>query len=226
MKGGGAALLQDIPKMIRMTEAVVKSTRLPVTVKTRLGWDEAHLDIVTIALRLQDAGIAAIGIHGRTRSQVYSGSAKWDLIGEVKNHPLIHIPVWGNGDIDSGVKALEMKNRYGVDGIMIGRAATGNPWIFKEVKQVLKGENLTPPTLSERLLAVRKHIVTSIPYKGERTALLELRRFYAGYFRGTPDFKKYRIRLVTATNFEIVKQVLAEIELENTRPPASKTSFD
>ena len=141
MKGGGSALLQDIPKMIRMTEAVVKITRLPVTVKTRLGWDEAHKEIVDTAERLQDAGIAAIGIHGRTRSQLYGGSADWTLIGEVKNNPRMKIPVWGNGDVDSGIKAEEMKNRYGVDGIMIGRAAKGNPWIFNEIKPGWTGMN-------------------------------------------------------------------------------------
>lgn len=237
MKGGGAALLQDIPKMIRITGSVVKSTRLPVTVKTRLGWDEEHKDIVTIAEQLQDAGIKAIGIHGRTRAQLYSGTADWSLIGEVKNNPRMTIPVWGNGDIDSGAKALEMKNRFGVDGIMIGRAATGNPWIFSEVKQYLNHKeppaeltginptgvyppsaniHINIPSLEERLSVVRRHIDTSIPYKGERTALYELRRFYAPYFRGLPDFKKYRTRLVTASDFDTVTMILKEIELEYT----------
>ncbi len=216
MKGGGAALLQDIPKMICMAESVVKTIRLPVTVKTRLGWDDAHKDIVDIAERLQDAGISAIGIHGRTRAQLYGGAADWTLIGEVKNNPRMTIPVWGNGDIDSGSKALEMKNRFGVDGIMIGRAATGNPWIFGEVKRAIAQLEPPPaPPMSERLAVVRRHIANSIIYKGERTTLYELRRFYAPYFRGVPDFKKYRMRLVTANDFEIVEAVLAEIEREN-----------
>lgn len=216
MKGGGAALLQDIPKMIRMTESVVRSTKLPVTVKTRLRWDDAHKDIVGIAEQLQDAGISAIGIHGRTRAQLYGGTADWSLIGEVKNNPRMKIPVWGNGDVDSGAKALAMKDRFGVDGIMIGRAATGNPWIFSEVKHTLGLMDALPlPTLAERLSVVRRHISTSIPYKGERTTLYELRRFYAAYFRGLPDFKKYRIRLVTANDFDAVEQVLQEIEIEN-----------
>lgn len=209
MKGGGAALLQDIPKMVHMTASVVKSSKLPVTVKTRLGWDEAHKEIVDIAERLQDVGIAAIGIHGRTRSQLYGGEADWSLIGEVKNNPRMVIPVWGNGDVTSGQKALEMRARYGVDGVMIGRAAVGNPWIFSEIK------GHQDPSLQERLAVVRRHLATSIPYKGERTTVFELRRFYAAYFKGLPDFKKYRIRLVTANNLEEVQAILREIESEN-----------
>lgn len=212
MKGGGSALLQDIPKMILITEAVVKSTRLPVTVKTRLGWDETHKEIVGIAERLQDAGISAIGIHGRTRSQFYSGRADWTLIGEVKNNPRMKIPVWGNGDIDSGIKAEEMKNRYGIDGVMIGRAAMGNPWIFREIKTWLaRHEELPLPSVKERTDVLRNHIQQSIAVKGERSALLELRRLYAGYFRGIPDFKKYRMRLVTANDFSEVDYILTEI---------------
>ncbi len=213
MKGGGAALLQDIPKMIRMTEAVVRSTRLPVTVKTRLGWDEAHLDIVGIAERLQDVGISAIAIHGRTRSQLYGGEADWTLIGEVKNNPFIKIPVFGNGDIDSGPKAEEMRNRYGVDGILIGRAATGNPWIFREIKSWLSGHLIpTPPTIAERISVVRRHLETSIAYKGERATLFEIRKLYSGYFRGIPDFKSWRMKMVTAGSTEEVLEVLREIE--------------
>lgn len=212
MKGGGAALLQDIPKMVQITAAVVRSVKLPVTVKTRLGWDDAHREIVTIAEQLQDVGIAAIGIHGRTRAQLYGGEADWSLIGAVKQNPRMRIPVWGNGDVDSGAKALAMKERYGVDGIMIGRAATGNPWIFSEVKALLAGkEPPPPPTLAERLSVVRRHIAASVPYKGERTTLLELRRFYAGYFRGVYDFKKYRIRLVTAGDLAAIEEILQEI---------------
>jgi len=212
MKGGGAALLQDIPKMVRMTEAVVKAIRLPVTVKTRLGWDEAHKDIVGIAERLQDAGASAIGIHGRTRSQLYGGVADWALIGEVKNNPHMKIPIWGNGDVDSGPKAEEMKNRFGVDGIMIGRAAMGNPWIFREIGHwFLFHETLPPPTIEERTAVLKKHIHKAILIKGERIALLELRRLYSGYFKGMPDFKKYRMQLVTAGSFDEIDQILASL---------------
>ena len=209
MKGGGAALLRDVPKMIRMTEAVVKSTRLPVTVKTRLGWDDAHRDIVDIAERLQDAGISGIAIHGRTRAQLYGGEADWTLIGEVKNNPFMKIPVFGNGDIDSGPKAEEMKNRYGIDGILIGRAATGNPWIFREIKSWLAGHTLPPPpSVAERVGVVRRHLLTSIPYKGERATLYEIRKLYSGYFRGIPNFRTWRTRIVTAASTEEVFRLL------------------
>ncbi len=213
MKGGGAALLRDVPKMIRMTEAVVKSTRLPVTVKTRLGWDDAHRDIVDIAERLQDAGISGIAIHGRTRAQLYGGEADWTLIGEVKNNPFMKIPVFGNGDIDSGPKAEEMKNRYGIDGILIGRAATGNPWIFREIKSWLAGHTLPPPpSVAERVGVVRRHLLTSIPYKGERATLYEIRKLYSGYFRGIPNFRTWRTRIVTAASTEEVFRILENIE--------------
>lgn len=213
MKGGGAALLQDIPKMIRMTEAVVRSTRLPVTVKTRLGWDEGHKDIVSIAERLQDVGISAIAIHGRTRAQLYGGEADWTLIGEVKNNPYMNIPVFGNGDIDSGPKAEEMKNRFGVDGILIGRAATGNPWIFREIKSWLKDHSvLPPPSITERVEVVRQHLETSIPYKGERATLFEIRKLYSGYFRGIPNFKSWRMQMVTASSTQAVLEILFKIE--------------
>jgi tRNA-dihydrouridine synthase B len=209
MKGGGAALLQDIPKMIRMTEAVVKRTHLPVTAKTRLGWDEQHREIVEIAERLQDAGIRMITIHGRTRTQLYGGHADWTLIGEVKHNPRMKIPVIGNGDIDSGPKALEMKERYGTDGIMIGRAATGNPWIFREVKKYLENrELLLPPDLEERVRILRTHISGSVQYKGERATLLELRKQYSGYFRGLPGFKQHRMQLVTAGTLAEVEEIL------------------
>jgi tRNA-dihydrouridine synthase B len=213
MKGGGAALLQDIPKMIRMTEAVVRSTNLPVTVKTRLGWDEANKDIVDIAMRLQDVGIAAISIHGRTRAQLYGGEADWSLIGEVKNNPYMKIPVFGNGDVDSGPKAEEMKNRYGVDGILIGRAATGNPWIFAEIKSWLANHIIPPPpSIAERVSIVRQHLQSSVPYKGERATLYEIRKLYSGYFKGIPDFKSWRMRLVTAASTEMVLSILDQIE--------------
>ncbi|MEI7663983.1 MAG: tRNA dihydrouridine synthase DusB [Bacteroidota bacterium] len=219
IKGGGAALLQDIPKMIRMTESVVKSTRLPVTVKTRLGWDDAHKDIVDIAERLQDAGISAIAIHGRTRAQLYGGEADWTLIGEVKNNPYMKIPVFGNGDVDSGPKAEEMKNRYGVDGILIGRAATGNPWIFRDIKAWLSDHTiLPPPTISERVEVVRRHLSASIPYKGERATLYEIRKLYSGYFRGIPNFRSWRMKMVTAPTtrevFDILTMVGQEVNEE------------
>ncbi len=213
MKGGGAALLQDIPKMIRMTEAVVKSTRLPVTVKTRLGWDDAHKDIVDIAEQLQDAGISAIAIHGRTRAQLYGGEADWTLIGEVKHNPRMQIPVFGNGDVDSGPKAEEMKNRFGVDGILIGRAATGNPWIFREIKAWLASHSIPePPLISERVDVVRRHLAASIPYKGERATLYEIRKLYSGYFRGIPNFRSWRMKMVTAATTAEVLDILAVIE--------------
>jgi nifR3 family TIM-barrel protein len=213
MKGGGAALLQDIPKMIRMTDAVVKSTRLPVTVKTRLGWDENHKDIVDIAERLQDVGISALAIHGRTRAQLYSGEADWTLIGVVKNNPKMHIPVFGNGDVTSGQVAEEMKNRYGVDGILIGRAATGNPWIFREIRSWLNDHTVpAEPGIAERLSVVRQHLESSIIYKGERATLFEIRKLYSGYFRGIPNFKSWRMKLVTQDSTEAVFRILSEIE--------------
>lgn len=212
MKGGGAALLQDIPKMISMTEAVVKSVSLPVTVKTRLGWDETHKNIVEIAERLQDVGISAIAIHGRTRAQLYGGVADWTLIGEVKQNPRMRIPVFGNGDIDSGPKAEEMKNRFGVDGVLIGRAATGNPWIFREIRTWLdQHQHPAPPSIAERIQIVEKHLDASIPYKGAMTTLFELRRLYSGYFRGIPDFKGWRMKLVTAPSLEEVRSILDQI---------------
>jgi tRNA-dihydrouridine synthase B len=212
MKGGGAALLEDIPKMVKMTSAVVNATKLPVTVKTRLGWDDRHLEIVEIAERLQDAGIRMITIHGRTRAQLYGGHADWTLIGAVKENPRMRIPVIGNGDIDSGVKAVEMKTRYGVDGLMIGRSATGNPWIFREVKACLAGEAPPPPaSVAERLGVLQLHLNKSIAYKGERATLLELRKQYSGYFRGLPGIRPFRMRLVTAGTLEEVDRILDEI---------------
>lgn len=209
MKGGGAALLQDIPKMVHMTDAVVRATRLPVTVKTRLGWDEQHKEIVDISERLQDVGISAISIHGRTRSQLYGGVADWTLIGAVKNNPRMHIPVFGNGDVDSGPKAEEMKNRFGVDGILIGRAATGNPWIFREIKLWMAHHRQLPvPSLKERIALVLRHLEASVSYKGEMTTIYELRRLYAGYFKGVADFKPWRIQLVTAPDVVAVREIL------------------
>ncbi len=230
-KGAGAALLQDIPKMVKMTEEIVKAVKLPVTVKTRLGWDENTLNIAEVAERLQDIGIAALSIHGRTRKQMYKGPADWTLIGKVKNNPRIHIPIFGNGDVDSPEKAWMLKNRYGVDGVMIGRASIGNPWIFREIKAHLnspspalpkgKGEN-TPlsfgeglgvrlPTLEERVEVCRIHLKKSIEWKGNRLGIFEMRKHYSNYFKGIDHFKEYRMRLVTSDSFEEINAVLEEV---------------
>ena len=212
-KGAGAALLQDIPKMVRMTEEVVKSTHLPVTVKTRLGWDDHTKNILEVAERLYDVGIQALTVHGRTRAQLYKGPADWTLIGEIKNNPRIKIPIFGNGDIDSPQKALEYKNRYGVDGLMIGRAAIGYPWIFDEVKQFLAtGETAVEPGLRERVRVTKKHLDFSIRWKGDKVGIFEMRRHYASYFRGLPDFKPYRSQLVEAMTAEEIFGILDEVE--------------
>jgi nifR3 family TIM-barrel protein len=212
VKGGGAALLNDLPKMAAMTRAVVSAVKIPVTAKTRLGWDYANRNIMEIAEGLQDAGILAISIHGRTRAQLYGGQADWTLIGEVKGNPRIHIPVFGNGDITSAIVAKEMKDCYGVDGLMIGRAAVGNPWIFSECKAFLsKGEMIPPPALQERLEILRIHIKRSVEYKGERRTILEMRKFYSGYFRGVPDFKKYRLMLMTLDEIDPVLELIDKI---------------
>jgi len=198
-KGAGAGILQDIDKMVSMTSEIVKSTDLPVTVKTRLGWDEKSMHIVEIAEKLQDVGIKAISIHGRTRKQMYKGEADWSLIAETKNNPRLHIPVFGNGDIVNPEKAEEYKNKYGVDGIMIGRASIGYPWIFKEIKHYLKtGEYLEKPNLAERIAACRDHLEMSLKWKGERLGIVEMRRHYSNYFKGIPGFKEYRMTLVTS----------------------------
>lgn len=212
-KQAGAGILQNIPKMIELTEAIVKSTNLPVTVKTRLGWNDDSKHIVEVAERLQDVGIKAISIHGRTRKQMYKGEADWSLIAETKNNPRLHIPVFGNGDIDSPQKALEYKNRYGLDGMMIGRAAIGYPWIFREIKHYFKtGELLAPPTTQERVDAARQHLTTSLDWKGEVLGILEMRRHYGSYFRGFRDIKPYRMRLVNSMNPEELFFILNEIE--------------
>ncbi len=211
-RGAGAALLQDIPKMVKMTEAVVKATHLPVTVKTRLGWDESTKNVGDAAERLQDIGIQALTVHGRTRVQMYKGSADWTLIAKIKENPRITIPIFGNGDIDSPQKALEYKNRYGLDGVMIGRASIGYPWIFNEIKHYLKtGEQLAPPTLPERVEVCRKHLDFSVRWKGEITGLFEMRRHYTNYFRGLDHFKPYRMRLVESMSFEEINGILSEI---------------
>ena len=209
----GAGILQDIPKMVRLTEQVVKATNLPVTVKTRLGWDEKTEYIEEIAERLQDVGIKALSIHGRTRKQMYKGQADWTRIGRIKENPRIHIPIFGNGDINSPEKAVEYKNRYGVDGIMIGRASIGYPWIFREIKHYMAtGELLPPPTVKERVAAAKQHLLHSIEWKGQTLGMLEMRRHYTNYFRGFPHIKPYRTQLVTNPNPEEIMEVLEMIE--------------
>ncbi len=212
-KGAGAALLRDIPKMVSMTAEIVKSTHLPVTVKTRLGWDDSTKNVTEVAERLQDIGINALTVHGRTRVQMYKGEADWTLIGEIKNNPRIQIPIFGNGDVDSPQKALELKNRYGVDGIMIGRASIGYPWIFREIKHYFKsGELLTEPTLEERIDACRTHFIKSLEWKGEKLGILEMRRHYANYFKGYPGFKEYRMRLVQNDSKAEILSIFEEIQ--------------
>jgi tRNA-dihydrouridine synthase B len=212
-KMAGAGILQDIPMMIRLTEKVVKSTKLPVTVKTRLGWDENSLNIVEVAERLQDIGIKALTIHGRTRKQMYKGEADWTLIGEIKNNPRMHIPIFGNGDIDSPQKALEYKNKYGVDGIMIGRASIGYPWIFREIKSYLAhGVVPPPPEIDERVEVARKHLIKSIEWKGEKLGIVEMRRHYTNYFRDLPGVKEFRSKLVTVLDSASVFAILDEMK--------------
>lgn len=212
-KGAGAGILQDVPKMVEMTKEIVKSTTLPVTVKTRLGWDENTKHIVEVAERLQDVGIQAISIHGRTRKQMYKGEADWSLIAEVKNNPRMHIPVFGNGDISSPEKAVEYKNKYGVDGVMIGRASIGYPWIFREVKHYIQtGEKLDGPTMMERIEAAERHLKMSIEWKGEKLGIVEMRRHYSNYFRGIPGFKDLRIRLVTGESAWELFATLEEVK--------------
>jgi nifR3 family TIM-barrel protein len=211
-RGAGAAVLKDVELMVRLTKAVVRSTSLPVTVKTRLGWDHDSLNITEVAERLQDVGIKALSIHGRTRKQMYKGEADWTLIAKVKENPRITIPVFGNGDIDSPEKALEYKNRYGVDGIMIGRAAIGYPWIFNEIKHFLKtGEHLAPPTIEQRVEVIRRHLHRSIEWKGLITGINEMRRHYTNYLKGLPNIKEYRLKLVTQKSLEEIDDTLNEI---------------
>lgn len=211
-RGAGAALLQDIPKMVKMTESIVKCTHLPVTVKTRLGWDDKTKNIVEVAERLQDIGIQALTVHGRTRVQMYKGEADWTLIAEIKNNPRMHIPIFGNGDVDSPQKAADYKRRYGVDGIMIGRASVGSPWVFREIKHYLAtGEILPGPDLPERVRVCREHFDFSVRWKGDRLGVFEMRRHYANYFRSIPDFKPYRTKLVEADTPAQVHALLDEI---------------
>ena len=211
-KGAGAGILQNIPKMVAMTEAVVKATKLPVTVKTRLGWDEGSKNIEEVAERLQDIGIQALTVHGRTRVQMYKGEANWELIARVKENPRIHIPIFGNGDIDSPEKAWEYKNKYGVDGIMVGRASIGYPWIFREIKHYFKTQELLPPpTIEERVAACKSHFEFSLRWKGEKLGVLEMRRHYTNYFKGIPNFKPYRMDLVTSMDIDFIRKKLDDI---------------
>jgi nifR3 family TIM-barrel protein len=212
-KGAGAGMLQDIPKLIRMTDEIVKATNLPVTVKTRLGWDNESKFVVSTAEKLQDVGVEAISIHGRTRVQLYKGDADWTLIGEVKNNPRMHIPIFGNGDIDSPEKAVEYRNRYGVDGIMIGRASIGYPWFFNEVKHFMKtGEHLAPPNLIDRVAAARQHLQMSIDWKGQTLGIAEMKRHYTNYFKGIAHFKELRMKLVTSFDLNEIMDTLQFIE--------------
>ncbi|MCB0794038.1 MAG: tRNA dihydrouridine synthase DusB [Flavobacteriales bacterium] len=212
-KGAGACLLMDVPRMVRLTAAVVKAVDLPVTVKTRLGWDENSLNIEEVAERLQDVGIQALSIHGRTRAQLYKGSADWTLIRKVKENPRIRIPIFGNGDVDSPEKAVEYRQRYGVDGIMIGRASIGHPWIFNEIKHFMRtGEHLPGPTLADRVKAASEHLLASIDWKGEYEGVVEMRRHYGNYFKGIPHFKEMRLRLCTENDPARLIALLGEVQ--------------
>ncbi len=212
-KGAGAGILKDIDLMVSLTEAMVKHTKLPITIKTRLGWDHDSIKIVEVAERLQDVGAKAIAIHGRTRAQLYKGDADWKPIAEVKNNPRMHIPVFGNGDVNTPERALEMRNKYGLDGAMIGRASIGYPWFFNEVKHYFKtGEHLPPPTIEERVQAARRHLQMAIDWKGEKLGVFETRRHYTNYFRGIPHFKEYRTKMVTNDNSIDVFAVFDEIQ--------------
>ena len=212
-KGAGAGILKDIPLMVELTKAMVEHTHLPVTVKTRLGWDHDSIKIVEVAERLQDVGCAAISIHGRTRAQMYKGDADWKPIAAVKNNPRMHIPVFGNGDVNTPERAVEMRDEYGLDGAMIGRASIGNPWFFNQVKHFFKtGEHMPTPTILQRVEAARRHLQMSIDWKGETLGVLETRRHYTNYFKGIPHFKEYRARLVTSNASEEVFATLADVE--------------
>jgi len=212
-KMAGAGILKDIDRMVKLTEAIVKRTNLPVTVKTRLGWDDNTIKIEEVAERLQDVGIKALSIHGRTRAQMYKGEADWTLIGKIKENPRIHIPIFGNGDIDSPQKAKLYRERYGVDGIMIGRAAIGYPWIFREIKHYFAtGELLAPPTIEERVNAARQHLLHAIEWKGIKLGILEMRRHYTNYFKGLPNIKEYRGLLVRMDDIDDLMETFLKIE--------------
>ena len=211
-KGAGAGILRDIDKMVSLTKAMVEHTRLPVTVKTRLGWDHDSIKIVEVAERLQDVGCKAIAIHGRTRVQMYKGEANWEPIAEVKNNSRMHIPVFGNGDVDSPEAAKRMRDEYGLDGAMIGRASIGNPWFFNEVKHYLNTDKkLPPPTMAQRVEAARRHLQMAIDWKGEKLGVFETRRHYTNYFRGIPHFKEYRMKMVTSDDAADVFAAFEEV---------------
>ena len=212
-RGAGSGMMRDVPLMVEMTKQIVQAVKKPVTVKTRLGWDDESKNIEEIALRLQDVGISALTIHGRTRCQLYKGEADWTLIGKIKNNPAIHIPIIGNGDVDSGEKAREMFDRYGVDAVMIGRATYGRPWIFREIRHYLDtGERLPQPSVSERVAIAKEHLQKSIEVKGERVGVLEMRRHLSNYFKGLPNFKDTRMRLVTENDPAMLMEVIGSIE--------------
>jgi hypothetical protein len=214
-KGAGAGILKDIDLMVSLTEAMAKHTKLPITVKTRLGWDHDSIKIVEVAERLQDVGCKAISIHGRTRAQMYKGDADWSPIADVKNNPRMHIPVFGNGDVNTPERAVEMRDRFGLDGAMIGRASIGYPWFFKEVKHFFKtGQHLAPPTLEERVEVAKRHLEMSVDWKGERLGILETRRHYTNYFRGIPNFKPYRKTLVNSENLVELYDTFEQIKME------------
>lgn len=214
-KGAGAAVLKDLDLMVRLTSAVIKSTSLPVTVKTRLGWDHDSINIMDVAERLQDVGVQALSIHGRTRCQLYKGDADWSYIAQVKNNPRIQIPIFGNGDITSPEIALEYKNRYGVDGIMMGRAAIGYPWIFREIKHFMAtGEHLPPPTIAERIEVIKKHLYGSVSWKGSIVGINEMKRHYANYLHGLPNIKEYRNKLVILKTVAEIDEVLEEVKMK------------
>ena len=214
-KGAGAGILRDIPKMVEMTKQIVNSTKLPVTVKTRLGWDENTKHIVEVAERLQDVGIKAISIHGRTRKQMYKGNADWTLIKAVKDNPRMNIPVFGNGDVDSPAKAKLMRDDFGLDGAMIGRASIGNPWVFNEIKHFLKtGNYLDKPNMTERVEACKQHLKHSIEWKGNILGIAEMKRHYTNYFKGIIDFKPYRIKMVTSDSPHEINDTLDEVAIK------------
>ena len=212
-KGAGAGILKDIPLMVRLTKVMAEHTKLPITVKTRLGWDHDSIKIVEVAERLQDVGAKAISIHGRTRAQMYKGDADWRPIAEVKNNPRMHSPIFGNGDVDSPERAIKMRDQYGLDGAMIGRASIGNPWFFNQVKYFMEnGEHAAPPSIIERVEAARRHLEMAIAWKGEVLGVLETRRHYTNYFKGIPHFKEYRTRMVTSNASQDVFAALDDVE--------------
>jgi tRNA-dihydrouridine synthase B len=224
-KGAGAGVLTDLPRMVRIASGMVKATHLPVTVKTRLGWDDNSKNVETVAEMLQDIGIQALTVHGRTRVQMYKGEADWTLIGKIKNNPRIHIPIFGNGDVDSPEKAVRLKETYGVDGIMIGRASIGHPWIFNEIKHYMKtGTHLPPPTVADRIAVCKKHLSRSIEWKGEKLGILEMRRHYTNYFKGMENIKSYRAQLVSTDSPSSINAILDEIAAVYSELPISIAS--